>query len=166
MGADTPQLPVIYLSDQTLKPGGEKWVEVRSDVRKALEDYGAFEVSYDRVSEELKKSVLDAMIELFELPVEAKQRNVSPKPYTGYSTHNGLSESLGIQDSNVLEKVNEFTQLLRPDCEGNKSMRSNAGCLMIHVYDPKKRTWRSVVAKPPFNHQLDFRTTVMCTIRL
>ncbi|RID43331.1 hypothetical protein BRARA_I00198 [Brassica rapa] len=44
--------------------------------------------------------------------------------------------------------------------------RSNAGCFMIHVYDPKKRSWRSVVAKPPFNHQLDFRTTVMCTIRL
>nr|ACH85896.1 GSL-ALK copy 1 [Brassica juncea]ACH85897.1 GSL-ALK copy 1 [Brassica juncea] len=123
MGSDsTPQLPVIYLSDQTLKPGSEKWVEVRSDVRKALEDYGGFEVSYDRVTEELKKSVLDAMIELFELPVEAKQRNVSPKPYMGYSTHNGLSESLGIQDPNVLEKVNEFTQLLRPDCEGNKSM--------------------------------------------
>ncbi|CAF2034993.1 hypothetical protein BRARA_I00199 [Brassica rapa] len=122
MGADTPQLPVIYLSDQTLKPGSEKWLEVRSDVRKALEEYGGFEVSYDKVSEELKKSVLDAMIELFELPVEAKQRNVSPKPYTGYSTHNGLSESLGIQDSNVLEKVNEFTQLLRPDCEGNKTM--------------------------------------------
>nr|VDD24213.1 unnamed protein product [Brassica oleracea] len=123
MGSDsTPQLPVIYLSDQTLKPGSEKWVEVRSDVRKALEDYGAFEVSYDRVSEELKQSVLEAMKELFELPVEAKRRNVSPKPYTGYSTHNGLSESLGIQDPEVLEKVNEFTQLLRPDCEGNKSI--------------------------------------------
>ncbi|KAJ0243235.1 2-oxoglutarate-dependent dioxygenase AOP3 [Hirschfeldia incana] len=123
MGSDsTPQLPVIYLSDQTLKPGSEKWVEVRSDVRKALEDYGAFEVSYDRVSEELKESVLEAMKELFDLPVEAKKRNVSPKPYTGYSTHNGLSESLGIQDAEVLEKVNEFTQLLRPDCEGNKSI--------------------------------------------
>ncbi|KFK30900.1 hypothetical protein AALP_AA6G040700 [Arabis alpina] len=44
--------------------------------------------------------------------------------------------------------------------------QSNAGSLMIHVYDPKKKGWRSVVAKPPFNHQLDFRTTVMCTIRL
>ncbi|KAJ0250171.1 2-oxoglutarate-dependent dioxygenase AOP3 [Hirschfeldia incana] len=122
MGSDsTPQLPLIYLSDQTLKPGSEKWVELRSDVRKALEDYGGFEVSYDRVSEELKKSVLEAMKELFELPVEAKKRNVSPKPYTGYMTHNGISESLGIQDANVLEKVNEFTQLLCPDCEGNKS---------------------------------------------
>ncbi|KAG5410638.1 hypothetical protein IGI04_006957 [Brassica rapa subsp. trilocularis] len=127
MGSDsTPQLPVIYLSDQTLKPGSEKWVEVRNDVRKALEDYGAFEVSYDRVSEELKQSVLEAMKELFELPVEAKRRNVSPKPYTGYSTHNGLSESLGIQDAEVLEKVNEFTQLLRPDFEGNKSISDNA----------------------------------------
>ncbi|ESQ37985.1 hypothetical protein EUTSA_v10028690mg [Eutrema salsugineum] len=121
MGSNTPQLPVIYLSDQTLKPESSKWVEVRSDVRKALEEYGAFEVSYDRVSEELKKSVLEAMQELFELPVEAKQRNVSPKPYMGYSTHNGLSESLGIQDPHVLEKVKEFTQLLRPDCEGNKN---------------------------------------------
>ncbi|KAF8087417.1 hypothetical protein N665_0587s0023 [Sinapis alba] len=122
MGSDsTPQLPLIYLSDQALKPGSEKWVEVRSDIRKALEDYGGFEVSYDRVSEELKKSVLEAMKELFELPLEAKRRNVSPEPYTGYMTHNGISESLGIQDANVLEKVNEFTQLLRPDCEGNKS---------------------------------------------
>ncbi|CAN8247956.1 unnamed protein product [Cochlearia groenlandica] len=42
----------------------------------------------------------------------------------------------------------------------------NAGSLVIHMYDPKKKTWRSVVSKPPFNHQLDFRTTVMCTIRL
>uniref|UniRef100_A0A1J3D394 F-box/kelch-repeat protein OR23 n=1 Tax=Noccaea caerulescens TaxID=107243 RepID=A0A1J3D394_NOCCA len=44
--------------------------------------------------------------------------------------------------------------------------QSNAGSLMIHMYDPKKKTWRSAVAKPPFNHQLDFRTTVMCTVRL
>ncbi|KAL1209329.1 F-box/kelch-repeat protein OR23 [Cardamine amara subsp. amara] len=44
--------------------------------------------------------------------------------------------------------------------------RSNAGSLMIHMYDPKKKTWRSIVTKPPFNQQLDFRTTVMCTIRL
>ncbi|KAH0890599.1 hypothetical protein HID58_053028, partial [Brassica napus] len=133
MGSDsTPQLPVIYLSDQTLKPGSEKWVEVRSDVRKALEDYGAFEVSYDRVSEELKESVLETMKELFQLPVEAKRRNVSPKPYTGYMTHNGVSESLGIQDANVLEKVNEFTQLLRPDCEGNKSTSER-----IHKFSEK-----------------------------
>uniref|UniRef100_M4C9G9 Fe2OG dioxygenase domain-containing protein n=1 Tax=Brassica campestris TaxID=3711 RepID=M4C9G9_BRACM len=133
MGSDsTPQLPVIHLSDQTLKPGSEKWVEVRSDVRKALEDYGAFEVSYDRVSEELKESVLEAMKELFQLPVEAKRRNVSPKPYTGYMTHNGISESLGIQDANVLEKVNEFTQLLRPDCEGNKSTSER-----IHKFSEK-----------------------------
>ncbi|CAH2071852.1 unnamed protein product, partial [Thlaspi arvense] len=121
--SNTPQLPVIYLSDQTLKPGSSKWVEVRSDVRKALEEYGGFEVSYDRVSEELKKSVLQAMEELFALPVEAKQRNVSPKPFSGYSTHNGLSESMGIQDPHVLDKVYEFTQLLRPDhCDGNKSI--------------------------------------------
>lgn len=98
-------------------------VEVRNDVRKALEDYGCFDVSYNGVSVELKKSMIEAMEELFELPVEAKQRNVCPKPYTGYLSYNGLSESLGIQDADVLEKVNEFTQQIRPDCEGNKKIR-------------------------------------------
>ncbi|XP_010422505.1 PREDICTED: F-box/kelch-repeat protein OR23-like isoform X1 [Camelina sativa] len=52
------------------------------------------------------------------------------------------------------------------DTRGGTRQHRNAGSLMIHIYDPKKKTWRSVVTKPPFNHQLDLRTTVMCTIRL
>ncbi|KAL6499541.1 F-box/kelch-repeat protein or23 [Orobanche gracilis] len=38
--------------------------------------------------------------------------------------------------------------------------------LLIQIYHPRKRTWRSLVAKPPFDQPLDFRTAVMCTIRL
>ncbi|AEE82265.2 putative oxidoreductase [Arabidopsis thaliana] len=130
MGSCSPQLPLICLSDQTLKPGSSKWVKVRSDVRKALEDYGCFEAKIDQVSMELQGSVLKAMQELFALPTEAKQRNVCPKPFTGYLSHNGLSESFGIKDANILEKAHEFTQQLWP--EGNKSISK-----MIQLYAEK-----------------------------
>lgn len=115
------QLPVIDLSDQILKPGSSKWDEVKTHVRKALEDYGCFEASYNKVSTELKKSVFETMKELFDLPIETKQRNVSSKPFHGYLCHN-LYQSLGIDDATVLEKVNDFTQQIWPD-QGNKSIR-------------------------------------------
>ncbi|KAK6120043.1 hypothetical protein DH2020_046173 [Rehmannia glutinosa] len=38
--------------------------------------------------------------------------------------------------------------------------------LLIQIYHPRKRTWRSLIAKPPFHQPLDFRTAVLCTIRL
>ncbi|XP_022898257.1 F-box/kelch-repeat protein OR23 [Olea europaea var. sylvestris] len=38
--------------------------------------------------------------------------------------------------------------------------------LLIQIYHPRKRTWRSLVTKPPFHHPIDFKTAVMCTIRL
>ncbi|KAL8513750.1 hypothetical protein ACS0TY_013018 [Phlomoides rotata] len=38
--------------------------------------------------------------------------------------------------------------------------------LLIQVYDPRKRAWRSFAVKPPFHQPLDFRMAVMCTIRL
>ena len=115
------QLPVIDFSDQNLKPGSSKWDEVTADVLKALEDYGCFEASFDKLSVELNRSVFEAMEDLFELPIPTKQRNVSSKPFHGYLCHN-LYESLGINDANVLEKVNDFTQQLWPD-HGNKSIR-------------------------------------------
>lgn len=121
MGSCSPQLPLICLSDQTLKPGSSKWVKVRSDVRKALENYGCFEAQCDQVSMELQESLLEAMEELFALPTETKKRNVCPAPFVGYLTHNNLSESFGIKDPYILENAHEFTQQLWP--EGNKSVR-------------------------------------------
>lgn len=115
------QLPFIDFSDQTLKPGSSNWDKVRGDVRKALEEYGCFEASYDKVSMELKKSVFEAIAELFDLPIQTKQRNMFSKPFHGYINHN-LFESLGIDDANVVEKVQDFTLQLWPD-QGNKSIR-------------------------------------------
>ncbi|KAG7614959.1 putative 2-oxoglutarate-dependent dioxygenase AOP1 [Arabidopsis thaliana] len=121
------QLPVIDFSDQNLKPGSSKWDEVKADVLKALEDYGCFEAFFDKLSVELNRSVFEAMEDLFELPIPTKQRNVSSKPFHGYLCHN-LYESLGIDDANVLEKVNDFTQQLWPD-HGNKSISET-----IHLF--------------------------------
>ncbi|XP_019089078.1 PREDICTED: probable 2-oxoglutarate-dependent dioxygenase AOP1, partial [Camelina sativa] len=113
-------LPVIDFSDKTLKPGSSKWDEVKIDVRKALEDYGCFQASFDKVSAELKKTVFEAVEELFKLPIQTRQRNVSTKPFHGYLSHN-LYQSFGIDDANVLDKVNGFTQQLWPD-HGNKNI--------------------------------------------
>ncbi|EOA22614.1 hypothetical protein CARUB_v10003282mg [Capsella rubella] len=124
------QLPLIDFSDKTLKPGSSKWDEVKIDVRKALEDYGCFEASFDKVSLELKKSVFEAVEELFKLPVQTRQRNVSSKPYHGYLSHN-LYQSFGIDDANVFDKVNDFTRQLWPD-HGNKSISET-----IHQFSEK-----------------------------
>ncbi|KAG5405148.1 hypothetical protein IGI04_011267 [Brassica rapa subsp. trilocularis] len=116
--SDYIQLPVIDFSDQCLTPGTSKWDKVKTDVRKALEDYGCFEAFFDKVSVELDKSVFEAMEELFDLPTQTKERNVSSKPYHGYLSQD-IYESFGIDDANLAEKVNEFTQQLWPD-HGNK----------------------------------------------
>ncbi|XP_051142919.1 F-box/kelch-repeat protein OR23 [Andrographis paniculata] len=52
--------------------------------------------------------------------------------------------------------------------EGRRSRSHNkrSATLLIQIYDPRKRSWRSVMAKPPFHQPIDFRTAVMSTIRL
>ena len=40
------------------------------------------------------------------------------------------------------------------------------GKLYIQIYNPKRKTWRSLVTKSPFNNSLDFNTAVLCNIRL
>ncbi|KAI3732626.1 hypothetical protein L1987_63833 [Smallanthus sonchifolius] len=38
--------------------------------------------------------------------------------------------------------------------------------LYLQIYHPGKKIWRTLITKPPFQQPLDFKTTVMCTIRL
>ncbi|CAI0434358.1 unnamed protein product [Linum tenue] len=44
--------------------------------------------------------------------------------------------------------------------------QKRAGTLFIQIYSPGKKTWRSLIAKPPFQSPLDFNTTVMCSIQM
>lgn len=51
--------------------------------------------------------------------------------------------------------------------DGRRSRQhKRSSTLLIQIYNPRKSTWRSLIVKPPFHQPLDFRTAVMCTIRL
>ncbi|KAI5589806.1 hypothetical protein BDE02_05G186800 [Populus trichocarpa] len=44
--------------------------------------------------------------------------------------------------------------------------QKRGGTLLVQIYHPKMKTWRSLVTKPPFYYPLDFKTAIMCTIQL
>ncbi|XP_031256876.1 probable 2-oxoglutarate-dependent dioxygenase AOP1 [Pistacia vera] len=123
MGSRTPlRLPVIDFSKPNLKPGSPEWDSVKSQVRKALEEFGCFEALFDKVPVELRKSIFGALEALFDLPLQTKLRNLSKKPFHGYVGQYPqvpLYESMGIDDANIIEKVESMTNILWP--EGNES---------------------------------------------
>lgn len=61
----------------------------------------------------------------------------------------------------TLLNVNDSTT----DSSRRSRQHKRSATLLIQIYHPVKRTWRSLIAKPPFP-PLDFKTAVMCTIRL
>jgi hypothetical protein len=128
-------LPVIDFSNKNLKPGEQEWDLSRAHVKKALQDYGCFEASFDKIPIELRKSIFQSLEELFDLPLQTKLRNVSKKPFHGYVGQYPmvpLYESIGIDDSDVPTKVNAFTKTLWP--QGNKTFRSVKNiCPLFHV---------------------------------
>ncbi|KAI3851639.1 hypothetical protein MKW98_019279 [Papaver atlanticum] len=50
----------------------------------------------------------------------------------------------------------------------NRRQRHHKKCalLFIRTYSPKRRGWRSLTTKTPFQSPLDFNTAVICTIQL
>ncbi|KAF6169542.1 hypothetical protein GIB67_028093 [Kingdonia uniflora] len=68
-----------------------------------------------------------------------------------------LNEELHVLSS--LKSVNS-SEIRRPQ------IHKRGKTLLIQIYDPKRRTWRSLRTKPPFHCPLDFKTAVMSTIRL
>ncbi|KAG5250507.1 F-BOX/KELCH-REPEAT PROTEIN OR23 [Salix viminalis] len=51
--------------------------------------------------------------------------------------------------------------------ENRRSRRQKrGGTLFIQIYHPKKKTWRSLVTRPPISLSLDFKTAILCTIQL
>lgn len=123
MGSETPtKLPIIDFSKPNLKTGTPEWDSVKSQVRKALEEYGCFEALFNKVPVEILKTIFGALEELFDLPLQAKMRNLSKKPFHGYVGQYPqvpLYESMGIDDAIVKEKVESMTNILWP--EGNES---------------------------------------------
>ncbi|XP_042484330.1 probable 2-oxoglutarate-dependent dioxygenase AOP1 [Macadamia integrifolia] len=113
------QIPYIDLPKELLgsKQGSEEWKELCGKVREACEEYGCFMVGYDEVSKELHEEMFMAMKDLFDLPVETKQKNTNPQPYRGYIANLELVplfESLGIDNAPSLDETQAFTQLMWP----------------------------------------------------
>nr|XP_043621775.1 F-box/kelch-repeat protein OR23-like [Erigeron canadensis] len=54
------------------------------------------------------------------------------------------------------------------DSTENRKSRQHkrSASLFLQIYHPQKMTWRTLITKLPFQHSLDFKTAVMCTIRL
>ncbi|CAN0898358.1 F-box/kelch-repeat protein OR23 [Linum grandiflorum] len=44
--------------------------------------------------------------------------------------------------------------------------QQRAGFLLVQIYSPRKKTWRSLLSKPPLESPLDFNTAVMCSIQV
>lgn len=51
--------------------------------------------------------------------------------------------------------------------EIRRSRRRRRGTLLfMQIYNPRKKSWRSLVTRSPFHGPLDFKTAVMCTIHV
>ncbi|KAL2338108.1 hypothetical protein Fmac_012554 [Flemingia macrophylla] len=125
MGSEvTLKLPVIDFTSIELKGNNPNWEEVKSQVHKALVEYGCFEANFGKVPLDLRKDIFGALHDLFDLPLQTKILNVSKKPYHGYVGQYPmvpLFESMGIDDAAIYDKVESMTNILWPN--GNPSFR-------------------------------------------
>ncbi|VVB00406.1 unnamed protein product [Arabis nemorensis] len=140
------QLPLIDFTSRDLKLGTIEWDSVRGDVRKAFEEYGCFEVLFDKVTVELRNAVFEASEEFFRLPLETKQKIVSDVKYKGYvgqNPTNPLYEGVGIDVADNSDKVNEFTQKLWP--QGNMSFSETVLSFTEHVSELDYKIRRMVM---------------------
>ena len=121
MGSDSHyQIPAIDFSINSteLDRGTEEWYSLCMRVREACENYGCFEIVYDKIPLQLKADTFSMIRQLFNLPVETKEKNFNPKPFHGYYGQNPnspLYESFGIEDSSNYESFRSFTELMWPN---------------------------------------------------
>ncbi|KAK2970163.1 hypothetical protein RJ640_019631 [Escallonia rubra] len=65
-------------------------------------------------------------------------------------------------------ELNVVTLMSGIDSAENRKSRQQKklSTLYMQIYNPSKKTWRSLITKPPFHQPLDLKTAVMCSIRL
>ncbi|CAN6234394.1 unnamed protein product [Urochloa humidicola] len=105
------------------EPGVPGWEEARAAVAQSMGSYGCVVVAHDALGPEVKRALFcRAMPELFELPLETKQRNVSTNgPYTGYVGElAGMAyESVCVAQTAETGSVRVFDDIFWPD-NGNQ----------------------------------------------
>lgn len=114
-------LPHFHFSEKTTQPGTAAWCETCNAVRRALEEYGFFLVTYDKLTLDIHDSAFTALRELFDgVPTETKMKNRYEKPLNGYVGQIPklpLHESMGIDGATLFKDTQKFTDVMWP--EGN-----------------------------------------------
>ncbi|EEF47045.1 probable 2-oxoglutarate-dependent dioxygenase AOP1 [Ricinus communis] len=118
MGSDYQnQIPVIDLSSSSLDKvrGSQEWDIASKKVKEACEDYGCFEVVYDKISKQVRAELFSLIRQLFMLPVETRKKNYNPKPYHGYAGQYPvvpIYEGFGIEDVSSYNSLEGFAEQL------------------------------------------------------
>ncbi|KAB5574129.1 hypothetical protein DKX38_001323 [Salix brachista] len=157
MGSETSlKLPIIDFSNLCQNPGAAEWDLVKSQVRKALEEYGCFEALFDKIPAEIRKAILGAVEELFDLPLQTKMLNASKKPYHGYVGQYPqvpLFESMGIDDATIAEEVESMTRILWP--QGNQNFSNTIVSFSEQVSELDQIVRRMIVESLGLEKYLD-----------
>ncbi|KAK9051237.1 hypothetical protein SSX86_027863 [Deinandra increscens subsp. villosa] len=133
MGSETPpiKLPLIdfskiYSNEESTQ---DEWDSIKTQVHEALTEYGFFRASMAGMSPEFASSLFSSLDQLFDLPLETKQKSISDKPFHGYignSPTMPLYESMAIPDAQVAGEVEAFTNFVwaHGNPEFSKSIRN------------------------------------------
>ncbi|XP_059311110.1 probable 2-oxoglutarate-dependent dioxygenase AOP1 [Lycium ferocissimum] len=112
------KLPIIDFTKENLEPGTNSWSKTRKEAVCALEEYGCFVALYDQISLKIHNDVFQSLGKLFDLPTQTKVQNKSSKPlygYVGQIPFIPLYESMGIDNANTLEGIQNFTNFMWPN---------------------------------------------------
>nr|XP_004295857.2 PREDICTED: 2-oxoglutarate-dependent dioxygenase AOP3-like [Fragaria vesca subsp. vesca] len=101
------------MNSPELDRGTDEWYLLCKKVREACENYGCFEIVYDKIPPQLRAEFFSASRKLFSLPLETKKKNTYPNPYSGYlglSAVAPLYESFGFEEASDYESLRSFTE--------------------------------------------------------
>ncbi|XP_062016753.1 probable inactive 2-oxoglutarate-dependent dioxygenase AOP2 isoform X2 [Rosa rugosa] len=116
MGSDSQyQIPAIEFTMNSLEVdrGTDEWYHLCKKVREACENYGCFEIVYDKIPPQTKAETLSASRKLYSLPLETKKNNLTPNRYQGYvgpGVTAPLYEGFGFQEASNYESLRSFTE--------------------------------------------------------
>ncbi|CAN0881915.1 Probable 2-oxoglutarate-dependent dioxygenase AOP1.2 [Linum grandiflorum] len=129
---------------QSTSPG-DSWNSVSSQVLEAVQEHGCFQARFQDFPEELLRGIHLASQEAFSQPLQAKQRNVSDKPFHGYIGSSKVLpfyESLGIDDP---ENPDSFTNAIWP--HGNPKFSKIVGSFSRKLADLEKTVRRMILER-------------------
>ncbi|KAL3359202.1 hypothetical protein AABB24_015992 [Solanum stoloniferum] len=63
-----------------------------------------------------------------------------------------------------LHVISHLNGVKSKECQRLRQQKRST--MLVQIYHPRTKSWRSVTTRSPFQHPLDFKTAVMCAIRL